>query len=81
MIRWVWVGGRFSWTLIGAVVFLSVSVLGFDLAWRLVKIELRLLLLYAVVADAAAAIAVAAVWSVLRQRSRTGAASPREALE
>ncbi len=72
MIRWVWVDGRFTWPVIVTVVFLSISLVGFDLVWRLVKIQLRGLLLYAMLADAAAALAVAAICVFLRRRWQSG---------
>jgi hypothetical protein len=58
MPRFLWVDGRFSWWLVGAVIFLTVSALGFDMAWRLVKIQFDTLVLYGIVVEFAAAAAL-----------------------
>jgi hypothetical protein len=67
MMRLVWINGRFSWAVIGIIVFLSVSLIGFDLAWRLVQVPLRMLLVYAVLVDLALAFAATGVCLILRR--------------
>jgi hypothetical protein len=56
MRRFIWIDGRFSWWLIGAIVFFSVSLIAFDLVWRMVKTQFGTLLIYGVMVDVAMAI-------------------------
>jgi hypothetical protein len=71
MVGSIWKDGRLSWGVIAVVVFLTLTVLAFDLAWRVVKIQFDTLVLYAVAVDAAAAVALAVVIHlILRSRRR-----------
>jgi uncharacterized membrane protein len=72
MMRLRRVSGRFSWFAVDSVAFLSASLVGFDLAWRLISIELKSLLVYATLADLLAAVIIAVICIVLRQRWRNG---------
>lgn len=54
----IWKDGRFSWGVIGVVVFLAVSIVAFDAAWRLIKLQFDTLLIYAFLVDVAAAVAL-----------------------
>lgn len=67
MIRRLWVDGRFSWTAIGALVFLTVSLLAFDFVWRIVQMRLETLLVYAALVDLAALSAIVGVCLVRRR--------------
>ncbi|HEV2099458.1 MAG TPA: hypothetical protein VGR45_11120 [Stellaceae bacterium] len=71
MTRFVLVDGRFSWPFIGVVVFLTVSLVGFDFVWRLVKIPLISLVIYATLVDLATALAVILICLSLWRRSST----------
>lgn len=55
MTRVIWKDGRFSWGFMAAVVFVTVSLLVFDLAWRAIKLPFDTFLIYCVVIDLAAA--------------------------
>lgn len=55
MLRWLWKDGRFAWGAIAAAVFLTVSILAFDVAWRVVRLRFDALLICGVLIDAAAA--------------------------
>ena len=70
MPRFIWVDGRFSWWLVGAVIFLTLSALGFDMAWRLVKIQFDTLVLYGAAIEFAAAIALILIARRFSQRRR-----------
>jgi hypothetical protein len=61
MPRWLWTDGRLSWGVIAVVVFATVSVLAFDVAWRVARLPFDRLAIYALVIDAAAAAAVIAI--------------------
>lgn len=65
MVRAIWKDGRFSWGAIGAVVFLTVSLLGFDVAWRAISLQFDTLLIYSILVDAAAALVLILVVRVL----------------
>jgi hypothetical protein len=43
MRRWVWTNGRLAWPLVVAIVFLTATVLSFDLTWRLLVLPFSLL--------------------------------------
>jgi hypothetical protein len=65
--RFIWVDGRFSWGLVGAVVFLSASVIASDIVWRVLRIQVDTLLIYAAATDiVAAAVLILAVRFVRR---------------
>lgn len=66
----LWKDGRLSWGVIGVVVFLTVSVIAFDLAWRAVKIPFEKLLIYAVIIDVAAAVVVVVVSRLIPRERR-----------
>jgi hypothetical protein len=70
MTRALWTEGRLSWGVVAVVVFMTVSVLAFDLAWRFVTIQFDTLLIYAIVVDAAVAVALALVIRLLWRRPR-----------
>lgn len=40
MKRWVWTGDSFTWHFIAACVYLTAAWLGFDLAWRLIDVDI-----------------------------------------
>jgi hypothetical protein len=58
MTRAIWKDGRFSWGVIGILIFVTVSLIAFDVAWRVVRLQFDTLLIYCVVVDVAAAVAV-----------------------
>jgi hypothetical protein len=68
--RAIWKDGRFSWSAIGVVVFLTVSLLGFDVAWRAISLQFDTLLIYSILVDAAAALALILVVRVLTRSRR-----------
>lgn len=71
MTRAIWKDGRFSWGVIGVVVFLTVSLIAFDVAWRVIQLQFDTLLIYCVLVDLAAAVAAILVTClVLRARRR-----------
>lgn len=83
MLRLIWVEGRLSWIVVGVVVFLSVSLIALDLAWRLLKIQFDTLLIYAFAIDVMAAIVVIlialAVRRSLSRRARSSHIAVRRA--
>ena len=70
MPRWLWRDGRLSWGVVGAAVFVTVSLIAFDLCWRLVKLPFVTLLIAAVPIDLAAALVVLALVRVVLRRPR-----------
>ncbi|MGH7077930.1 MAG: hypothetical protein ACREFU_07495, partial [Acetobacteraceae bacterium] len=58
MLRLIWVEGILSWTVVGVVLFCSLSLIALDLAWRVLKIQFDTLLIYAFASDVTAAIVV-----------------------
>ena len=70
-VRMVWISGRFSWVLIGAIVFATISVITFDLVWRLVKVPFHTLFIGGIVIDAVLAVAVVTICLLARRRRRT----------
>jgi hypothetical protein len=71
MPRSIWKHGRFSWGVIGMVVFLTVSLIAFDVAWRVVKLQFDTFLIYCVTVDLAAGVAVILIVRLsLRARRR-----------
>jgi hypothetical protein len=50
-----------SWSIVGAVVFATASLIAFDLGWRLVKLPFEKLLIGGVLIDLAAAAALLAI--------------------
>jgi hypothetical protein len=70
MPRWLWHDGRLSWGVVGAALFLTVSLIAFDLAWRLVKLPFDTLLIAAVPIGLAAALVFLALVRVVRRRPR-----------
>ncbi|HXC92312.1 MAG TPA: hypothetical protein VNV18_19285 [Stellaceae bacterium] len=69
----IWKDGRFSWGVIAAVLFVTVSLVAFDLAWRAVKLAFDTLLIYCVIVDLAAAVVLFLAFRVcarMRRRSR-----------
>lgn len=61
MPRWLWKDGRFGWGAIAAVVFLTLSILAFDIAWRTLRLPFGRLVIGAALIDAAVAIAAVLV--------------------
>lgn len=55
MTRLIWRDGRFSWGPIGVLVFVTVSLLAFDIAWRVIEVQFDRLLIDALLVDVAAA--------------------------
>ena len=47
MIRLFWVDGRFSWTVVVIIAYLSTALLVVDYVWRVVVVEFDTFLLYA----------------------------------
>lgn len=72
MPRWLWTDGRLSWGVIAVVVFLTLSILAFDIAWRVVRLQFDTLAIWAVVIDAAAAVGVVLVARLLIRARRAG---------
>jgi hypothetical protein len=70
MPRWLWRDGRLSWGVVGAAVFLTVSLIAFDLAWRLVKLPFDKLLIAALPIDLAAALVVLGVVRLVARAGR-----------
>ena len=70
MPRWLLRDGRLSWGVVGAVVFVTASLIAFDLAWRLVKLPFDNLLIRAVAMDLAAALVVLSLVRVVLRRRR-----------
>lgn len=68
--RSIWKDGRFSWSAIGAVVFLTVSLLGFDVAWRAISLQFDTLLIYSILVDAAAALVLIVIVRLLTRTRR-----------
>lgn len=72
MPRWLWTDGRFSWSAIAVVVFATLSILAFDVAWRVVRLRFDTLAIWAIVIDAAAAAGVILVARLLIRARRHG---------
>jgi hypothetical protein len=70
MPRWLWKEGRLAWGVVGVVVFLTLSILAFDIAWRVVRLQFDTLAIWAIVIDAAAAVAVIVVARLLIRARR-----------
>jgi hypothetical protein len=58
MTRSIWKNSRFSWGVIGVVVFLTVSLIAIDVAWRIVRLQFDSFLIYSVLIDVVAAVFV-----------------------
>lgn len=69
MKNWFWRDGRLGWPFVAAVVFLSVSLIALDLVWRFMQIAIEDLLLYAMLAEAGAALAIVLAYRILRTPS------------
>ena len=67
MTRSIWRDGRFSWGVIAIVVFLTASLIAFDVAWRMIRLQFETFLIYCLLVDTAV-IFVAAL--LLRARRR-----------
>ena len=72
MPRWLWTDGRLSWGVIAVIIFLTLSILAFDIAWRVVRLQFDTLAIWAVVIDAAAAVGVVLVARLLIRARRAG---------
>lgn len=58
MMRLIWTDGRFSWGLIGTIIFITLSIIIFDFAWRLISAQFYTLLIYGAAIDLATAVVV-----------------------
>jgi hypothetical protein len=67
MTRSIWRDGRFSWGVIAIVVFLTVSLIAFDVAWRLIRLQFDTFLIYCILVDVAV---IFVVGLLLRARRR-----------
>ena len=70
MRRVFWLDGRFSWPLVIAVAFASLSLVLIDYAWRVLILPFETLLLYAVAIDAVFALLMIAIYFVFLRRRR-----------
>ena len=70
MRRWLWTDGRLSWSVIAVVVFVTLSILAFDVAWRVFRLQFGTLAIYALAIDAAAAVGVVLVARLLIRARR-----------
>ena len=68
MMRFFWVDGRFCWPFVFVVVFIAISALAADFAWRVLVIPFDTLLIYVLLIDAAAAILLIGGYRFLRRR-------------
>jgi hypothetical protein len=67
--RWIWSDGQFSWTFVALLVFLTVTLVVFDLAWRMFVIRFGALALYATI-FVAAGIIILTLASIVGRRAR-----------
>jgi hypothetical protein len=71
MIRLIWIDGRLSWSLIGAVIFITLSIIILDIVWRMAKMPFYTLLIYAAAIDlATAVVAILGARLLLRGKRR-----------
>ena len=70
MPRWLWTDGRLSWGVVAVVAFVTLSILAFDVAWRVFRLQFDTLAIYAIVIDAAAAAGVVLVARLLIRARR-----------
>ena len=68
--RLFWFDGRFGWPLVIGIVFVTITLFVGDLVWRVVHMPFDTLLIYVVLADAAAAILLVAVYLSLVRGKR-----------
>jgi hypothetical protein len=68
MTRSIWRDGRFSWGVIAIVVFLTASLIAFDVAWRVIRLQFETFLIYCLLVDTAV-IFVAALLLRVRRRA------------
>ena len=73
MMRLFWVDGRFAWPLVIAVAYVTLSVVGFDFAWRLVVLPVSRLVIYAAVLDLVVAGLLIFVWIAAARKNRSRA--------
>jgi hypothetical protein len=66
----LWRDGRLSWDVVGALVFVTVTVLATDLVWRFTRIQFETLTIYAVCCVAAVLVAILALRWFVRSRCR-----------
>ena len=67
--RLLWVNGRLGWPFVIAMIFITVTVVMMDFAWRIALIPFASLAAYTVIADlAAAALLIVGYLVVLRPR-------------
>jgi hypothetical protein len=66
----VWVEGRLAWPLVAAVVFVAVSLIGVDMAWRFWVLPIERLLLYAVLADGTLAALIVVLYRLFLRGDR-----------
>ena len=72
MKRWFWRNGRLPWPLVFIVVYLSLSVLAVDYAWRVVKMPIETFMSYAIIVGTClAGLAIALYFLLRRQSGRT----------
>jgi len=69
MKQMLWVNGRLAWPVVATMVFISVSLLSLDFAWRIVIVPIETLLLTGGLITTAVAIALLAAY-LLRSRHR-----------
>jgi hypothetical protein len=68
--RLLWTEGRFAWWWVGVVVFVSASLLVFDLVWRLVRMQIDTLAIYLISAEAATLVLIIFLIQALRRHFR-----------
>ena len=73
MLKLLWVDGRFGWPFVIAVAFVTLSVIGFDFAWRLVVIPFDRLVIYAAAAVSGVAALLILVWIAAGRKNRSRA--------
>jgi MYXO-CTERM domain-containing protein len=64
----VWVDGRLSWPLVAIIVFLAVSLVAVDLAWRVLVMPFDRLLVSAATIDGLVAVLGIGLYFALRRR-------------
>jgi len=66
--RWFWIDGRFSWAFVSAVLFVTLSLLCADFAWRILIVPFESFLLLTIVVDGVLAVILVAAYRLWRAR-------------
>ena len=72
MIRLFWVDGRFSWTFVAIVAYLSAVLILMDYLWRVVVVEFDTFLLYTLVVAASLFALIVVLVLQYRKKVRKG---------